>query len=135
MPAWGQSAGGLTDAQIGRLVDYLAAGDARPAAPAGPLPDLTGGDVSRGGQLFAQLCAGCHGDNRLAPTLSNAVFLATASDEFLARTIRQGRPDTPMPSFQREGAAGVTDAELRDLVAYVRSLGRKPAPTPTPTAR
>ena len=140
MPAWGKSAGGLTDAQIDRLVAYLAAGDDRPVAPTHPAPGLTGGDAGRGGQLFTQLCSGCHGENRLAPTLSNAVFQASASDAFLATTIRQGRPDTAMPAWQRDGTAGLTDQELRDLVAHIRSLGRKPLSArpdahSTPTAR
>jgi mono/diheme cytochrome c family protein len=139
MPAWGKSSGGLSRAQVDRLVEYLVAGDNRPAAPSRPLPDVVGGDVGRGGQLFTRLCSGCHGENRLAPTLSNPVFQATASDEFLARTIRQGRPDTAMPAWQRDGAAGLTDGEVRDLVAHVRSLGRPRAAaapvTTTTTAR
>jgi mono/diheme cytochrome c family protein len=74
--------------------------------------------------LFTQLCAGCHGANKLAPSLSNPIFLQTANDEFLARTIVNGRADTAMPAFKREGADGLTDDEVRDLVAYVRSLAK-----------
>jgi hypothetical protein len=29
-----------------------------------------------------------------------------------------------MPAFQRDGTAGLSDDELRDLLAYVRSLGK-----------
>ena len=53
------------------------------------------------------------------------VLLQSASDDFLARTILFGRPDTPMPAFRREGAQGLSDEEVRDLIAYVRSLGKK----------
>lgn len=131
MPAWGKSAGGLTDAQIDRLVAYLSAGDARPPAAKQPQAPVATGDAERGGQLFTQLCSGCHTGTPLAPTLSNPVFLASVSDGFLATTIRQGRPDTAMPAWQREGTAGLTDQEVSDLVAHVRSLGRKPGATET----
>jgi hypothetical protein len=30
-----------------------------------------------------------------------------------------------MPAFQREGADGLSDAEILDLLAHVRSLGKK----------
>jgi mono/diheme cytochrome c family protein len=123
MPAWAKGAGGLTAAQVEALVRYLAEGDGRPAQEARPEPVPRGGEAGRGGQLFTQLCAGCHGGNRLAPSLGNPVFQASAKDEWLARTIRHGRPDTPMPASQRPGAAGLSDEEVRDLVAYLRSLG------------
>jgi mono/diheme cytochrome c family protein len=124
MPAWGKSAGGLTDEQIAHLVGHLFEGDKRPLMAKLPLPDLRSGEAKRGGQLFGQLCAGCHGENKLAPTLGNPVFQNSASDEFIVRTIMSGRPDTAMPAFRREGAAGLTDSEISDLVAYLRSLRR-----------
>jgi mono/diheme cytochrome c family protein len=91
-----------------------------------PFPHPEGGDPARGAELFAQTCAGCHGANRLAPTLSNPTFQKTAGADFIARTIKNGRADAAMPAFQRPGADGLTDDEVRDLVAYVRSLGQKP---------
>jgi mono/diheme cytochrome c family protein len=126
MPAWGKNAGGLTDAQVASLVEYLAAGDGRPAQAVRPFPKPNGGDPARGADLFAQTCAGCHGANRLAPTLSNPSFQKTVGADFIARTIKNGRADAAMPAFQRPGADGLTDDEVRDLVAYVRSLGQKP---------
>jgi mono/diheme cytochrome c family protein len=124
MPGWGKSAGGLTDEQVSKLVDYLAEGDKRPAQPRRPLTPLAGGDSAHGGALFTQLCAACHGSNKLAPMLSNLVFQNSASDDLIVQTIRNGRTDTAMPAFQREGAAGLTDDEVRDLFAFIRSLGK-----------
>lgn len=124
MPAWGKSGGGLTDAQVQSLVDYLAGG-AIGERPVEPKVELRRGNPARGAELFSQSCAGCHGSNKFAPSLSNSVFQATASDEFITRTIRRGRPDTPMPGFQRAGADGLTDDEIADLLGYVRSLGTK----------
>jgi mono/diheme cytochrome c family protein len=136
MPAWGKGAGGLTKAQIDSLVDYLAAGDGRPTQKLRPAPVVSHGNSgiqsdaaparskTRGAELFTQNCAGCHGRNALAPSLGNPVFQQTATNAFLARTIVNGRADTAMPAFQREGAAGLTDEEVRDLVTYIRSLGK-----------
>jgi mono/diheme cytochrome c family protein len=128
MPAWGRSSGGLTSQQIDALVDYLAGkpdAQVRDRGTPGRLPAVRRGDARRGGQLFSQLCAGCHGSNRLAPSLGNPVFQKTASDEFIVRTIVHGRPDTPMPSFQRPGGDGLTDAEVQHLLAFLRSPGKK----------
>ncbi len=123
MPAWGKTGGGLTPAQVDALADYLAGGAAPEKKPsAAPQPR---GDARRGGELFSQLCAGCHGNNQLAPSLGNSAFQAAASDEFITRTIRRGRPDTVMPAFQREGADGLGEDEIDDLLAYLRSLGKK----------
>ena len=129
MPAWGKGACGLTNEQIGVLVDYLMAGDGRSPQKLRPAPQpLAGGNGIRGGELFTQLCAGCHGPAKLAPALGNSAFLKTAGDEFIARTIVNGRTDTAMPSFQREGTAGLTDDEVRHLLAYIRSLGESQKP-------
>lgn len=125
MPAWGKGAGGLTTEQVSGLVDYLLEGDGRPPQVLRPAPrPLAGGSSTRGGELFTQLCAGCHAAGKIAPNLANPVFQKTAGDEFLARTIVNGRADTAMPAFQRPGCAGLTDDEVRHLLAYVRSLGK-----------
>jgi mono/diheme cytochrome c family protein len=150
MPVWGKGAGGLTPKQVDLLVDYLARGEDRtpPASHRGswadglidylagrsgrpkqklrPIPDrLNTGKAVRGNALFTQLCIGCHGAGRVAPSLGNPVFQKTASPTFLAKTIVNGRTDTAMPAFQGKGAAGLTDQEIRDLVAYIQSLGKK----------
>ncbi len=131
MPAWGQAGGGLSDAQVESLVRLLREDDSkeRPVQPLRPVPDpLTGGDPARGGELFAQHCTGCHGPGgrgAIAPALANPDFQKTASDELIARAIVNGRADTAMPAFQRPGGAGLSDQEVRDVTAFVRTLGRK----------
>lgn len=123
MPAWQRSAGGLTGEQIGALVGYLKKGDGRPPQSMSA-PSAGRGDAARGAELFGLYCAGCHGTNHLAPTLGNPVFQSTASDELILRTIANGRTDTAMPAFRRAGADGLTDGELADLLAHLRSLAR-----------
>ena len=51
------------------------------------------------------------------------MFLAHASDGFLYHTIARGRPGTPMRGFHREqGIADLTEAQITDVVAWLRSL-------------
>jgi len=61
----------------------------------------------------------------MGPRLNSDTFLAAASDDFLVRTIRQGRAETTMipwgASFQEE--------DIQSLVAYLRSLNPVPAAT------
>lgn len=126
MPAWERQAGGLQPAEISAVAQYLTAGAAKArAAPAGGR--LATGDRRRGMELFARSCAGCHGvagRGGVAPELANPTFQQAASDDFIVTTIRNGRQATIMPAFQRTGAAGLSDAEIADLLAYIRSLGR-----------
>jgi mono/diheme cytochrome c family protein len=116
MPAWGPKAGGLTEKELSALVAYL-----RESAPPDRLPPAPPrGSAMRGGAIFNQECAGCHGvDGKglIAPALANPVFQKTATDAFIAQTIRLGRENTPMPSFAR---AGLSELDVGDVLAYVR---------------
>lgn len=127
MPGWELQAGGLQPMEIGALVDYLRAGAPRAvASPRG----VARGDVSRGALLFAQNCAGCHGiagRGGVAPELANPTFQQAATDEFIVTTVRTGRQRTAMPAFQRAGVTGLSDGEIGDLLAYIRSLGAEVA--------
>jgi mono/diheme cytochrome c family protein len=136
MPAWSAESGGLSEEEIGRLVDYLLVD----APPAGDSLARTWdgsfsvqGDPQRGGALFAKQCTGCHGPGGkgdLAPTLANPSFLQSASDGFLYVTIAMGRKNTAMPGFMGMRTAGLSNNDIEDLVAYVRSLGSAPTSAP-----
>lgn len=127
MPAWHLQAGGLLPEEITALAEYL-----RSSAPsiATRVPTLrtaavARGDAVRGHVLFLRNCAGCHGvagTGGVAPELANPVFLRAADDSFLATTIRNGRAATAMPAFQRPDGAGLSDAEIADIIAFLRSL-------------
>ncbi len=126
MPAWREQAGGLLPEEIRALVDYLRTGR-RARVSSGSR--LARGDPNRGAVLFAQNCAGCHGlggRGGVAPELANPIFQQTASDDFIVTTIRHGRQNTAMPTFQRPGASGLTDQEIADLLAHIRALGEEP---------
>jgi cytochrome c oxidase cbb3-type subunit 3 len=122
MPAWGPHAGGLMPEEIVAVIDYLRKGaTSTPAVP----PLVLHGDDARGLSLYLRNCEGCHGMSGrggIAPEIGNPVFQSAASDDLILRTIRFGRVGTPMPAFQRAGGAVVSDQDLADILAYLRSL-------------
>ncbi|TDI45519.1 MAG: pyrrolo-quinoline quinone [Acidobacteria bacterium] len=65
-----------------------------------------------------RLCARCHGDDGLGGELGPPIVarVALRSDEQLATLIRDGLPSSGMPGV------AVTDAELRALVPFLRTL-------------
>lgn len=81
-------------------------------------------DMQKGKQLFEGLCADCHGfegTGGRGPNL-NRTLTRAQDDDSLRAIIRDGLPDRGMPRVRR-----TTDNEQRQLIAYVRSLGRASA--------
>jgi mono/diheme cytochrome c family protein/rhodanese-related sulfurtransferase len=94
----------------------------RPAASADP-------DSLPAPAMYATLCSQCHGPEARgyaadhAPSLVNPTFLASATDDFLHRSIGQGRPGTAMAAYDRS-VGGPLDTEAIDkLVAWLRTHG------------
>lgn len=131
MPAFSS----LSDAQVGAIVKHIrswAAGSPR-VFPERPVT----GDITKGRELFARHCAGCHGAQGeggqgtgvtfsrprdlpiIAPALRNPGFLAAASDQMIKTTLMQGREGTPMVSFLKQG---LREEDINNVVAYVRSF-------------
>ena len=114
----------LPEEQLNALVTYLSAlkGDtARPGTLPGAQPAArpSAGNVVAGKTLFQQQCGACHEFARVAPLLSGPGSLkGYQSDASLVQKIRAGGT-TGMPAY---GTARLSDAQLTDLVAYLRSL-------------
>ena len=80
-------------------------------------------------------CGTCHGGSgkgdgwraKLSwlkmPDFSNSAYMQTRSDDDLLIVIKQGRKSV-MPAFGLD----MTDRELKDLVVYIRSFDKAPAP-------
>lgn len=84
-------------------------------------PYCTVYDDSRGERLYLSQCAMCHGQNGeggRGPTLARPKLLHAPDDDALRSVIRGGIAGTGMPGTR------LIDAELRELAAYVRKLGR-----------
>jgi putative heme-binding domain-containing protein len=84
-------------------------------------------EVHQGRRLFDSRCAGCHakgGTGARGSNLAQPALVHAPDDAALYRVIRRGIPGTEMPSLPL-----VTDREVWQLAAYVRSLGRQPAET------
>jgi cytochrome c oxidase cbb3-type subunit III len=109
-----------------------AARDAGAVAP--PLTDAGrgGGDgarIARGAGHYSRLCAQCHGpdargyaaDN--APSLVTETFLASADDDFIARSIALGRPGTSMAGYAKHLGGPLSGVEIAEIVAFLRSRG------------
>lgn len=97
------------------------------AAPARAQGPYSADDVRAGGVMFGQLCVTCHGFNGtggMGPPLTRPKLLNAPDDAALRAIISDGIPDRGMPRVRR-----TTPDELRQIVAYVRSLG---ATTPAP---
>ncbi|NLY02901.1 MAG: c-type cytochrome [Rhodopirellula sp.] len=84
-----------------------------------------------GATLYGAFCAACHGpkgegrrfpDTSPFPAIAGRDFLAVASDEFIAETIRRGRPGRRMPAWN-ENEGGLRDAEIANLVGHLRAIG------------
>ena len=95
------------------------------ATAAMPYPVSAGqisSDVEEGKKLFQGMCVTCHGFEGAggdAPSLNRPKLDRAPDDEALGSVIGDGIPDRGMPRVRR-----LTNNELRQLVAYVRSLGR-----------
>jgi ubiquinol-cytochrome c reductase cytochrome c subunit len=86
-----------------------------------------GTPVERGAQLYAVSCATCHGaDGRGSSIAPSLVGVGEASADFQLRTGRMPLTSLADPQPPRKPPA-FDDAQIRDLVAFVGSLGDGPA--------
>ena len=103
-----------------------------PAAVAAPPPPKG----ASGAELYARYCKLCHGpggkgyaaDN--APSLVSSKFLGSASDEYIGRGIRFGRPETSMAAYGKERGGPLDDTQIVAIVAFLRAKGPAAAALP-----
>lgn len=89
----------------------------------------TQGDPRLGEIWFHQVCSTCHGpkgDGYIAGGTGTAIgmsgFLDRVSDGFIRTTIKEGRSNTRMLPFQGpSGLANLSDGEIDDIIAYLRT--------------
>lgn len=129
MPAWRH----LSSSDVASLIKFMRTWQRQPSRQ--KLADLPfKGDWDAGRLLYQGSCAGCHGEQAeggVGPQLGNPVFLRTASDPMLYEWIAHGKTGTAMRPFLKgeQGAVELTQAQIVNLVAFLRSLERQPAIT------
>src|SRR5262245_28288800 len=92
-----------------------------------------GGAAAEGKKLFESLCARCHGDDGSGaegPSLNRPHLRRAADDDALRSIIVRGIEGGAMPPVRE-----TTVKEQNDIIAYVRTLGRKGAAKPAGDAR
>jgi cytochrome c oxidase cbb3-type subunit III len=82
-----------------------------------------------GAAAWSKYCALCHGPEGHgyaadhAPSLVSATFLESASDEFIARGIREGRPGTAMAAYGKVRGGPLNEEEITSIVTFLRERG------------
>ena len=88
----------------------------------------------RGAAVYAMFCASCHGargagDGPLAANLdpkpadhSDGRYMNTLSDAHVFQVIQQGGASVGKSPLMAPFGASLSDAQIRDLIAHVRSL-------------
>jgi mono/diheme cytochrome c family protein len=148
MPAWSASKGGpLNDVDIADLVAFIQSlGHQAPTVIPGPtatnlpLPptavQFPPGDATRGAAVFTQNCVVCHGDKgqgRIGATLQKD-WPGLDVDALLDSTIARGVAGSKMPAWAKSNGGPLSDQEIADAAAFVRTLRPGNQPTSAPSA-
>jgi disulfide bond formation protein DsbB len=112
-----------------------AGGEASTGGEATKAPEqvASAGDAAAGEEVYAGTCASCHGPDAkglpgLGKDLHSNQFVAERSDDDMVAFIKVGRPagdplnTTGVDMPPKGGNPALTDADLLNVVAYVRTL-------------
>ena len=94
-----------------------------------------GGDAAKGKQVWETTCATCHaadgtGVKGLGKALTDSEFVKKSSDADVVKMVIEGRAvDDPLNTTKiampaRGGNAGLSDSDVADAVAYLRTLAK-----------
>ncbi len=95
--------------------------------------EAAAGDASAGKETFTESCSSCHGQDakgapNLGKDLTTSAFVADQTDDELVAVIKVGR-DTSDPANTtgvamppKGGNPALTDEQLTDVVAYIRTV-------------
>lgn len=113
-------------------------------------PFSLNGDAAKGETKFKLLCVSCHGEKgggdgpaaaalNPKPAAFNDATRATAiTDEYVYNMIKEGGAANGRSPLMVSWKGAMTDQEIRDVAAYVRSFGKAataPTKAPAPKAK
>jgi mono/diheme cytochrome c family protein len=132
MSPFGSAFGGpLDDDEVDAIVAYLRSWEINP--PVELPPEIAATQISFAGEdIFADLCAQCHGDigeGGIGPSLVDPAFQSRFTDEELFDSINLGHEATAMIAWGEVLAS----EQIQELVIYIRELTEGPT-TATPEA-
>src|SRR5690349_7583371 len=96
----------------------LAEGPAAPRASEEPRKAAAPASAEAGSALYARYCQLCHAPDATgyaadeAPSLVSTTFLESASDAYIARGIRYGRPNTAMAAYGKARGGPLDDRQI-----------------------
>jgi cytochrome c oxidase cbb3-type subunit 3/ubiquinol-cytochrome c reductase cytochrome c subunit len=106
----------------------------RPAeSKAPPAPPTLSPEAIRGGELYAKMCAVCHGPAGegyaadQAPRLAQPDFLASVSDDYLREAIANGRRNTTMSAWARLKGGPLKPEDIDAVVLFIRGWQQRPS--------
>ena len=109
-----------------------------PADASGDTTPIAGGDPVAGRADYQTLCASCHGsegagDGPVAVSLDpkpakhdDGAYMNTLSDEYLFQVIKEGGVAVGKSQMMAPWGGSVSDEQIRNLVAFIRSLAVPP---------
>jgi mono/diheme cytochrome c family protein len=92
------------------------------------------GNTSKGREIFLRYCAGCHGEDgrgeakTFRPNVGNLAIkqlMDELSDEYLFTVIQKGGAAVGKNAAMPAWSAQLGDDDIRDVVAFVRTLSRR----------
>jgi cytochrome c oxidase cbb3-type subunit 3 len=126
---------GMSDAQVEAIIRYIRSWSDQPVKIFSS--ETIAGDIANGEQHYKKRCAKCHANDGsgegegtgvtksrkrkfliMPAAINNSGYLDSVTDQEIREIIIAERDDSKMPSMQGE----LTDQEINDVVAYVRSL-------------
>lgn len=128
MPAYGPH---LTEKDLNDLVAFMR--DWQTEEIDFEVPKTISGNAKNGEKLYNLYCLNCHGEAgagklKMGTVLSNPQYLKYTTDKQIWIDTAYGREKTRMgPSLKGlEGARQLKEKDISDIVAYIRSLEKKP---------
>lgn len=109
-----------------------------PSAPAAPTAPAVTPDAAKGSTLYAANCASCHGprgdgDGPTAVALvpkpakhHDGAYMNALTNEHLFKVIKEGGPSVGKSPMMAPWGGMLSDAQIWDVVAFVRSLAAPP---------